>query len=37
VFGNTIVFCAQARIMPLSPSPMIEKLVDRIDAARRER
>ena len=37
VFGDTIVFCAQARIMPLSPSPMIEKLVDRIDAARRER
>ena len=37
VFGDTIVFCAQARIMPLSPSPMTEKLVDRIDAARRER
>jgi hypothetical protein len=37
VFGDTIVFCAPTRIMPLSPSPMIEKLVDRIDAARRER
>lgn len=37
VFGDTIVFCAQARIMPLSPSPMIEKLVDRIDGARRGR
>lgn len=35
VFGDTIVFCAPARIMPLSPSPTIEKLVDRIDAARR--
>ena len=37
VFGDTIVFCTPARLMPLSPSPMIEKLVDRIDAARRER
>jgi hypothetical protein len=37
VFGDTIVFCAPARLMPLSPSPTIEKLVDRIDAARRER
>src|SRR5271157_4549732 len=37
VFGDTIVFCAPARIMPLSPSPMIEKLVDRIDGARRGR
>jgi hypothetical protein len=36
VFGDTIVFCAPARIMPLSSSPIIEKLVDRIDAARRE-
>ena len=37
VFGDTIVFCAPARLMPLSPSPTIEKLIDRIDAARRER
>ena len=37
VFGDKIVFCAPARIMPLSPNPMIEKLVDRIDAARQER
>ena len=37
VFGDTIVFCALARLMTLSPSPTIEKLVDRIDAARRER
>ena len=29
VFGDTIVFCAPARIIPLSSSPMIEKLVDR--------
>jgi hypothetical protein len=34
VFGDTIVFCAPTRIMPLSPSPMIEKLIDRIDTAR---
>jgi hypothetical protein len=37
VFGETIVFCAPARLMPLSTSPMIEKLIDRIDAARQER
>jgi hypothetical protein len=37
VFGDSIMFCAPVRLMPLSPSPMIEKLIDRIDAARRER
>jgi hypothetical protein len=37
VFGDTIVFCAPARIMPLSRSPTIEKLIDRIDAARQQR
>jgi hypothetical protein len=37
VFGETIAFCAPARLMPLSTSPMIEKLIDRIDAARQER
>ena len=37
LFGDTIVFCAPARLMTLSPSPTIEKLVDRIDSARRER
>jgi hypothetical protein len=37
VFGDAIVFCAPARLTPLSPSPTIEKLIDRIDAARRER
>src|SRR5262249_12863659 len=35
VFGDTIVFCAPLRIMPRSPSPTIEKLIDRIDDARR--
>ncbi len=37
VFGDSIMFCAPVRLMPLSPSPMIEKLIDRIDAAHRER
>jgi hypothetical protein len=37
VFGDSIMFCAPVRLMPLSPGPMIEKLIDRIDAARRER
>jgi hypothetical protein len=36
VFGDAIMFCAPVRLMPLSPSPVIEKLIDR-DAARRER
>jgi len=34
VFGDTIVFCAPTRILQPSSSPMIEKLVNRIDAAR---
>jgi hypothetical protein len=34
VFGDTIVFCAPARLIPLSSSPIIEKLIDRVDAAR---
>jgi flagellar biosynthesis protein FliQ len=34
VFGDTIVFCAPARLLPLSRNPTIEKLIDRIDAAR---
>jgi hypothetical protein len=36
-FGDTVVFCAPMRMMPLSPNPTIVKLIDRIDAARRER
>jgi len=36
VFGDTIVFCGPACFLPLSPSnPITEKLVHRIDAARR--
>lgn len=37
VFGDAIVFCAPVRLVPLSPSPIIEKLIDRIDVARQER
>jgi hypothetical protein len=34
-FGDTIVFCGPARLMPLSSSPIVDsKLLDRIDAAR---
>ena len=33
VFGDTIVFCAPTRLIPLSSSPIIEKLIDRVDAA----
>ena len=36
-FGDTVVFCAPMQIMPLSPNPIIVRLIDRIDAARRER
>ncbi len=34
VFGDTIVFCAPVRIIPMSSSPIIDKLIERIDAAR---
>jgi len=37
VFGDTIVFCAPFRIVPMSSSPIIDDLVDRIDAARQKR
>jgi hypothetical protein len=36
LFGDTIVFCAPTRLMPMSSSPIIEKLIDRVDVARRE-
>ena len=36
-FGDTVVFCAPMQMMPLSPNPIIVRLIDRIDAARRER
>jgi hypothetical protein len=34
VFGDSIVFCGTLRIVPLSSRPIIDDLVDRIDAAR---
>jgi len=37
VFGDTIVFCAPFRLMPQSSSPLIDHLIDRIDAARHRR
>lgn len=37
VFGDTIVFCAPFGIMPQSSSPIIDNLIDRIDAARQKR
>jgi hypothetical protein len=33
-FGDRIVFCATFSIVPMSSSPIIDDLVDRIDAAR---
>jgi len=36
-FGDTVVFSAPMQMMPLSPNPIIVRLIDRIDAARRER
>ena len=37
VFGDTIVFWEPFRVRPLSSSPIIDDLVDRIDAARQKR
>lgn len=33
-FGSKISFCAPVRLMPFSTSPAIDKLIERIDAAR---
>jgi hypothetical protein len=35
VFGDEITFNAPTRFMPFSPSPVIKKLIDRLDLARR--
>ena len=37
VFGDTIMFCAPVSMLPLRSSPIIAELVDRIDAARRNK
>jgi hypothetical protein len=36
-FGSKISFCAPLRFLPFSTSPVIDKLIERIDAARRRR
>lgn len=37
VFGDTVVFCGPLSIVPMSSSPVINKLIDRIDSAHRKR
>jgi hypothetical protein len=34
-FGSVVTFCAPLRFIPLTTSPMIDKLIERVDAARR--
>jgi hypothetical protein len=34
-FGSRVSFCAPIRLMPFSTSPVIDALIERIDAARR--
>ena len=34
-FGDKVTFCAPTRLMPFAPSPMIDDLIKRVDAARR--
>jgi hypothetical protein len=36
-FGDTIIFCAPLRIVPQPSSPVIDDLINRIDAARQGR
>jgi hypothetical protein len=36
VFGDTVAFCAPVSILPLWSSPVIDDLIDRVDAARRK-
>ena len=35
VFGSKVTFCPPIRLVPLSSSPVIDKLIARVDAARR--
>jgi hypothetical protein len=37
IFGDRIAFCAPMRLIPLARSPVIDDLIDRIDAARQQR
>jgi hypothetical protein len=34
VFGDAVTFCAPVRFMPFAPSPIVDDLVRRVDAAR---
>jgi hypothetical protein len=34
IFGNQVAFCAPLRFMPFSTSPIVDELIQRIDAAR---
>jgi len=36
-FGPTVTFCAPLRFIPFSTSPIIDELIDRIDAKRKSR
>ncbi len=35
IFGSRVTFCAPIRLVPFSTSPVIDALIERIDAARR--
>jgi hypothetical protein len=35
IFGSQVAFCAPIRFVPFSTSPIVDKLIQRIDAARR--
>jgi hypothetical protein len=37
VFGDKVTFCAPLRFIPFATSPVIDELIQRIDAARRKR
>jgi len=35
IFGSQVAFCAPIRFVPFSTSPIVDELIQRIDAARR--
>jgi hypothetical protein len=37
IFGEQIAFCAPVRLVPLTTSPVIDELIERVDAARERR
>ncbi len=34
IFGKKVTFCAPMRFVPFAPSPIVDELIDRIDARR---